>query len=411
MKRSQASKLLYDEFSIYEKVKDDKGMLAGLQMPYYIRQTPGLGMEDVIKAIADKLGLKVYQVSLSQYARVPFFQIYKLLQNVEDRGILLLTDFDDLPTFLIMEILGFLRTRRIGAYTIPDDLHIVICGNRDCVIRAQLSRENACRDHRYDYHDTLQPGFEDRMEKGPDAEFIELVKYMTVFEDLEEQIAFAKEKHLHPVIIDYLEYDKGNSIYEDEDERIKKLSTRTLERLSATFYAYEAAGKEITEDVITQYAQDQDYFRVSIYRLYMMEKYHFTREVVDRIFRGETSEELKALFENAPRSFLVTIASRRIQMRFMDDLKKMSVARVSERLSNVIHFYQELSMGEELLEKLLCDVIADNDMADVLGKVKNEDVLELCRKHYGLKKRPEPALAAFESSGLLQRGTKDDTKK
>ncbi len=410
MKRSQASKLLHDEFLICEKVKDDKGKLAGLQIPVYIRQTPGLGMEDEIKDIADKLGLKVYQVSLSQYVRFPFFQIYKLLQIVEDRGILLLTDFDDLPMFLIMEIIGFLRTRRIGAYAIPDDLHIVICGNRDCFARAKLYRRNACRDW-YDHYNTCQPGFEDRMEKGVDDEFIESVKYLSVFEDLDEQIAFAKEKHLHPVIIDYLEYDKGNSIYEDEDEKIKKLSTRTLERLSATFYAYEAAGKEITEDVITQYTQDQDYFRVSIYRLYMMEKYHFTRDVVDRICMGETSEDLKALFENAPRSFLVTLASRRVQMRFMDDLKKMPASRVSERLSNVIHFYQGLSMGEELLEKLLSDVIADIDMADVLSKIKNEDVLELCRKHYGMKKRPESALAAFESSGLLQRGTKDDTKK
>ena len=405
MLRSQAARVLYEVFSVYSRAKHDKSHSVIVKTPFYIFEPPGLGMEDEVNDIAGKLGLAVYKVSLLQYVRNSFFQILEIIQDAKDGGILLLTDLGDLPTLLIMEILAFLKTRRIGDYSIPDDMFIVICGNRDFCARAKKLK--MCdRSGWYDIDEEQQFGFEDRMEKGLDGEFIEAVRYLSVYEDLDEQIAFAKENHLHPVIIEYLKYNKEDSIYKDENDMTKQqFSTKKLEMISEMLYAYEAAGMEITEDTFIQFGQ---YSYYSIYHLYMLVKYHFTREDADRICMGEATEDLKELFENAPRSFLIDIASRRIHKRFFKYVDEMPDSMVSERISNVIHFYQNLSMGEELLEELLNCVTSFDYTVDVLSKVKNEDVLKLCRKRYGLKKRLESALAAFEYPVNLQKGQSDD---
>ena len=171
------------------------------RIPFYLEGKPGIGKTEIVRQIADELGIGFVSFSITHHTRNSLLGL-PVISNLEcgkyteytmseiiaaviekeeqgqKEGVLLLDDFNCASETIMPTMLAFLQTRNIGKYCLPEGWSIVLCGN---------------------------PIAYNKSARRFDAAILDRVRKLSVEYDIKDFLEYAKEQNFHPSILEYLQ--------------------------------------------------------------------------------------------------------------------------------------------------------------------------------------------------------------
>ena len=281
-------------------LKDENGAYAMKEvnrLPFYLEGAPGIGKTEIVRQIAEELGIGYVSFSLVHHTRnsllgLPVIKelgdgdkytcytmseiIAKVLEQKEDgaqEGILLLDEFPCMSETILPAMLSFLQTKNIGAHQLPEGWVIVLCGNPP------------------EYNKTARTF---------DAAIMDRIRKLEVEFQPKVFLEYAKEADMHPAILEYLE-TRNHHVYRCKTERKAQelVTCRGWENLSHMLKAYETLMQQVDRDAVYQFIKSEEIAAefCQFYEQYCM---GFSKENVEDILNGIRSPYYVHLYKNLP---------------------------------------------------------------------------------------------------------------
>ncbi len=281
----KAKRTLKNGIEIYLQ-KDSKGkycMAEANRLPFYLEGSPGIGKTEIVKQVADELGIGYVSFSLTHHTRnsilgLPVIKdlsngkyteytmseiIAKVLEKKEageEEGVLLLDEFSCVSDSILPAMLAFLQTKNIGMHTLPEGWIIVLCGN---------------------------PPQYNRNARKFDAAILDRIRKVSVEFDAQVFISYAKEKEMHPAIIEYLSINPSNVYLCNTDNKELQLVTcRGWENLSYALYGIERLEKRIDKELVGQFIKS-DEIAYDFYKFYILNNIGTSENDIKEIIKGK----------------------------------------------------------------------------------------------------------------------------
>ena len=267
-------------------LKDAKGnyvMKEVNRLPFYLEGEPGIGKTEIVKQIADELGIGYVSFSLTHHTRnsllgLPVIKeledgdkytcytmseiIAKVLEAVEQghkEGILLLDEFPCMSETIMPTMLAFLQTKNIGTHHLPEGWVIVLCGN---------------------------PTQYNKSARNFDAAIMDRLRKLEIAFEPEVFVEYGEKIGLHPCIVEYLKSNPGKVYhYEKKDKNFELITCRGWENLSHMLTAYEALEQSFTAEDVKQYLK-AEYNANDFYQYYMQYSAGLQAKDVENILKG-----------------------------------------------------------------------------------------------------------------------------
>ena len=350
------------------------------RLPYYLFGAPGIGKTQITKQVADELGIGFVSFSVTHHTRnsiigLPVISdlgsgekytqysmsevIAAVIREKEkgyDKGILLLDEFNCASDTIMPVMLAFLQTRNIGLYKLPDDWVIVLCGNP---VEYNSSAKN------------FSPAIMDRVRK------IEIVPEDTDF------FQYAEKQHFNRFVFDYLKLYPHN-IYKVTNVRngAETVTMRGWENLSRTIDAYDRAGFTLTPHTVQQFIKS-DKIAADFWNYYWLNHNSFDDEQMHQIVSGKYGEDLIKIFDECDLQF-VDGALEVIERELIRNAAYEKPKTMSAKISNVFGFFEKTRINTSVCEKFFLHITANDQLCDLVRRVKNDKYLETARRMYGL---------------------------
>lgn len=350
------------------------------RIPFYLEGKPGIGKTQIVKQVADELGIGFVSFSITHHTRnsllgLPVitdfaggkyteYTMSEIIASVierqaagEEEGILLLDEFNCASDTIMPTMLSFLQTRNIGRHELPEGWSMVLCGN---------------------------PGEYNKSARKMDAVIMDRLRRIKVEYSLKDFFEYAAEMKLHRSIQEFLEtysqYFYRCNTNEGKDEIV---TARSWENLSHAIKAYEILKQNIDEKMIGQYIKSEEIAH-AFYNFYWMtlEKME-TKDIQDIMQKKNIKMHLQKANEQELqyRWKLVDILGNKLEGCVRE---KERAILVSKKLEHVFYFVSELKESDMLTEKLFYFVNSSPLLLEVLCKVKNEAYQNLCRREYAV---------------------------
>lgn len=387
------------------EVKDEirKGITAYLQkdengeyclhsvnrIPFYLEGKPGIGKTEIVRQVADELqigfvsfsithhtrnsllGLPVIsQLECGKYTEYTMSEIIASVMEKEEKGqkegILLLDEFNCASETIMPTMLAFLQTRNIGKYRLPEGWSIVLCGN---------------------------PSAYNKSARNFDAAILDRVRKLEVDDFIKDFLDYAKEKHFHEVILEYLKINRQN-FYRcvSEKNEYELVTSRGWENLSHTLKMYEKLDQGIDEKLIFQYLKSVEIAH-SFHDFYWMFKGMIGTKELKEIINNKNIEKYIEIANAEKFEFRWKLAEQLCNMlkSTIEETAAVSHAledtgfqkEFSKKISHVLLFLGNLSDSATLTERFLREINENSKIVNILANVKNEEYLNLCMKAYG----------------------------
>lgn len=255
------------------------------KLPFYLLGAPGIGKTQIVKQVAEELGIGFVSTSITHHSRntvlgLPViteltgedgecvkytrYTMSEILADVKERyeqgekeGILLLDEFASMAESLVAPMLAFLQTKNIGNYVLPEGWTMVLCSN---------------------------PPAYNRTAREFDAAIMDRVRVLNMEFSAKEFIAYGTEKNIHKTILEYLKLHK-NHTYLCAGGKGDLVTTRGWENLSCCLTAYERMGQEVTQELIAQYIKSEEVAH-SFYAFYITVGKNLPEELFNDILNG-----------------------------------------------------------------------------------------------------------------------------
>lgn len=355
------------------------------RIPFYLEGAPGIGKTEIVRQVADELGIGFVSFSITHHTRNSLLGLpvisnlecgkyteYTMSEIIaaviekeeqgEKEGVLLLDEFNCASETIMPTMLAFLQTRNIGKYRLPEGWSVVLCGN---------------------------PSSFNKSARRFDAAILDRVRKMSVDYDVKDFLDYAQEQEFHSSIIEYLKINRFN-LYrcgmDRDDEEV--VTCRGWENLSHAIKTYEYLEMDISEKLITQYIKSVEVAH-SFYSFYTLFQGRMEKEQLEEILAGKNQKKYAAIVNEEDFEFRWKLTEQLLNMIRVDgtenddEKSKETWNAQSQKISYAIRFLKQLKDTNSLQERFLKELNQDKQLVEILTEIENKEYLELCRKSYG----------------------------
>lgn len=270
------------------------------QRPLLLIGPPGIGKTQIMEQISKECQIGLVSYTITHHTRqsavgLPFIQekefqgktysiteytmseiIASVYSKMEEtglkEGILFIDEINCVSETLAPTMLQFLQNKTFGNQKVPSGWIIVAAGN---------------------------PSEYNKSVRDFDVVTMDRIRYIHVETDYYVWKEYAISKHIHPMILSYLEL-KPNNFYtvSTSVDGMEFVTARGWEDLSYLLYAYEKMHLEISQDTIYEYLHHED-IAEDVFAYYLVYKKYQDDYGIDDILNGNVSSSIYARLFNA----------------------------------------------------------------------------------------------------------------
>ena len=270
------------------------------QRPLLLIGPPGIGKTQIMEQISKECQIGLVSYTITHHTRqsavgLPFIQekefqgktysiteytmseiIASVYSKMEEtglkEGILFIDEINCVSETLAPTMLQFLQNKTFGNQKVPSGWIIVAAGNPS------------------DYNKSV---------RDFDVVTMDRIRYIHVETDYYVWKEYAISKHIHPMILSYLEL-KPNNFYtvSTSVDGMEFVTARGWEDLSYLLYTYEKMHLEISQDTIYEYLHHED-IAEDVFAYYLVYKKYQDDYGIDDILNGNVSSSIYARLFNA----------------------------------------------------------------------------------------------------------------
>ncbi|WP_448918042.1 ATP-binding protein [Holdemanella biformis] len=270
------------------------------QRPLLLIGPPGIGKTQIMEQISKECQIGLVSYTITHHTRqsavgLPFIQekefqgktysiteytmseiIASVYSKMEEtglkEGILFIDEINCVSETLAPTMLQFLQNKTFGNQKVPSGWIIVAAGN---------------------------PGEYNKSVRDFDVVTMDRIRYIHVETDYYVWKEYAISKHIHPMILSYLEL-KPNNFYtvSTSVDGMEFVTARGWEDLSYLLYTYEKMHLEISQDTIYEYLHHED-ITEDVFAYYLVYKKYQDDYGIDDILNGNVSSSIYARLFNA----------------------------------------------------------------------------------------------------------------
>ena len=270
------------------------------QRPLLLIGPPGIGKTQIMEQISKECQIGLVSYTITHHTRqsavgLPFIQekefqgktysiteytmseiIASVYSKMEEtglkEGILFIDEINCVSETLAPTMLQFLQNKTFGNQKVPSGWIIVAAGN---------------------------PSEYNKSVRDFDVVTMDRIRYIHVETDYYVWKEYAISKHIHPMILSYLEL-KPNNFYtvSTSVDGMEFVTARGWEDLSYLLYTYEKMHLDISQDTIYEYLHHED-IAEDVFAYYLVYKKYQDDYGVDDILNGNVSSTIYARLFNA----------------------------------------------------------------------------------------------------------------
>lgn len=270
------------------------------QRPLLLIGPPGIGKTQIMEQISKECQIGLVSYTITHHTRqsavgLPFIQekefqgktysiteytmseiIASVYSKMEEtglkEGILFIDEINCVSETLAPTMLQFLQNKTFGNQKVPSGWIIVAAGN---------------------------PSEYNKSVRDFDVVTMDRIRYIHVETDYYVWKEYAISKHIHPMILSYLEL-KPNNFYtvSTSVDGMEFVTARGWEDLSYLLYSYEKMLLEISQDTIYEYLHHED-IAEDVFAYYLVYKKYQDDYGIDDILNGNVSSSIYARLFNA----------------------------------------------------------------------------------------------------------------
>ena len=270
------------------------------QRPLLLIGPPGIGKTQIMEQISKECQIGLVSYTITHHTRqsavgLPFIQekefqgktysiteytmseiIARVYSKMEEtglkEGILFIDEINCVSETLAPTMLQFLQNKTFGNQKVPAGWIIVAAGN---------------------------PSEYNKSVRDFDVVTMDRIRYIHVETDYYVWKEYAISKHIHPMILSYLEL-KPNNFYtvSTSVDGMEFVTARGWEDLSYLLYTYERMHLEISQDTIYEYLHHED-IAEDVFAYYLVYKKYQDDYGIDDILNGNVSSSIYARLFNA----------------------------------------------------------------------------------------------------------------
>ena len=270
------------------------------QRPLLLIGPPGIGKTQILEQISKECQIGLVSYTITHHTRqsavgLPFIQekefqgktysiteytmseiIASVYSKMEEtglkEGILFIDEINCVSETLAPTMLQFLQNKTFGNQKVPSGWIIVAAGN---------------------------PSEYNKSVRDFDVVTMDRIRYIHVETDYYVWKEYAISKHIHPMILSYLEL-KPNNFYtvSTSVDGMEFVTARGWEDLSYLLYTYEKMHLEISQDTIYEYLHHED-IAEDVFAYYLVYKKYQDDYGIDDILNGNVSSSIYARLFNA----------------------------------------------------------------------------------------------------------------
>ena len=270
------------------------------QRPLLLIGPPGIGKTQIMEQISKECQIGLVSYTITHHTRqsavgLPFVQkkefqgktysiteytmseiIASVYSKMEEtglkEGILFIDEINCVSETLAPTMLQFLQNKTFGNQKVPSGWIIVAAGN---------------------------PSEYNKSVRDFDVVTMDRIRYIHVETDYYVWKEYAISKHIHPMILSYLEL-KPNNFYtvSTSVDGMEFVTARGWEDLSYLLYTYEKMHLEISQDTISEYLHHED-IAEDVFAYYLVYKKYQDDYGIDDILNGNVSSSIYARLFNA----------------------------------------------------------------------------------------------------------------
>lgn len=370
--------LLKDENGVYLMAEENR-------LPFYLEGAPGIGKTQIVRQVADELGIGFVDFSLvhntrnnilglpvietlsdgTKYTNFTMSEIIAKVQQQElagkSEGILLLDEFPCMSDTITPIMLSFLQTKNIGCHRLPRGWVIVLCGN---------------------------PKEYNRSARTFDAAVTDRLRKMKITVSWQDFLEYGNERKMHPAVLSFLRDNKG-CLYKCEMEKggqeLELVTCRSWDNLSCQIIAYESLQQQVTEEFVKQFIKSDKIAKLFL-QYYRKWSHGFTQQKMRSICEGtadSTCKEEFALLSYGEKWSLLDMILKNLKADF--DGKRMTQKQkrlIAEKVEHLFAFTSGDEEEELLWEQLYVTINKDSFFLNALAENKSEAYVRMCRKKY-----------------------------
>lgn len=342
------------------------------KMPYYLEGKPGIGKTEIVKQVANELGIGFVSFSITHHTRntllgLPVikeqegckyteYTMSEIIAKVKlaelsgyKEGILLLDEFNCASETIYPMMLAMLQTRNIGYYKIPEGWNMVLCGN---------------------------PKRYNKSARELDAAILDRVRKLEIEESTSEFLSYAKENAFHPIIRNYLEGNRVDLYHYNLENNKELVTCRGWENLSHALYAYEKLGEVLDVNLVQQFIKSEE-IAESFLSYYQADQDGKLTRILENIDKEENWDSLVEELQEDIATLWCLV--EQIEKGLEVHVRKKEEAVAIKKMDLVFRFLNRLPNGADLQEHFFHCINTSAVLKKVLLKKTSKEYMDRCR--------------------------------